>query len=98
MFGKASDFDQDLSSWKTSTVTGTISVFSGVSSFNKDLAGWDVSKVKKMTGMFGEASSFNQDLSSWSVSNVTGGMYGMLYEWRNFLQPNPLLLGQQDLE
>ncbi|UXX78653.1 BspA family leucine-rich repeat surface protein [Reichenbachiella carrageenanivorans] len=71
MFGGASTFNGDLSSWDVSEVISMNSTFVGASSFNGDISTWDVGEVTNMSYMFNGASSFNGDISTWDVSNVT---------------------------
>ena len=78
MFGDATAFNGDLSSWDVSAVTDMSSMFYNADSFNGDLSSWDVSAVTDMSSMFYNADSFNGDLSSWNVSAVTD-MSSMFY-------------------
>jgi len=72
-------FNQDISSWDTSSVTSMNSMFSAVeygedpvsSSFNQDIGNWDTSNVTFMGYMFYGANEFNQDIGSWDVGKVT---------------------------
>ncbi|MGJ8550943.1 BspA family leucine-rich repeat surface protein, partial [Winogradskyella wichelsiae] len=78
MFGGATAFNQDISSWDVGKVTTMTYMFGGATAFNQDISSWDVSKVTNMTFMFLGATAFNQDLSSWDVSEVTSmtNMFG----------------------
>jgi hypothetical protein len=58
-----SEFDQDISKWKTSNAI-TMSHMFFSSQFDQDISQWDVSKVEDMNSTF-EQSEFNQDLSDW---------------------------------
>ena len=62
-------FNQDISTWDVSNVTGMSSMFQS-SHFNHPIGNWDVSNVIDMSAMF-RLSQFNQDLSGWNVNNVT---------------------------
>ena len=83
MFGDATAFNGDLSSWDVSAVTDMSSMFYNADSFNGDLSSWDVSAVTDMSSMFYNADSFNGDLSSWNVSAVTD-MSSMFYNADSF--------------
>ena len=78
MFGGASSFDGDISSWNVSPVTDMNSMFSDAAAFDQSLNGWDVSSVIDMEGMFFGADAFNSALNGWDVSSVTDmtGMFG----------------------
>jgi len=65
LFKYARSFNQDLSSWNTSSVSGMNSMFYGVELFNADISSWDVSSVNDFSFMFAGASSFNQNLCQW---------------------------------
>ena len=80
MFGGATAFNQDVSSWDVSSVNTMKDMFSEATSFDKPLSNWErvgstVSNVTTMYRMFGAAiattSVFNQDISNWNVTNVT---------------------------
>ena len=86
MFGDASFFNGDLSSWDVSKVTDMSDMFIFAYDFNGDLSSWDVSSVTNMNEMFAVATSFNQPLNDWDVSSVTY-MSGMFYYAYDFNQP-----------
>jgi surface protein len=71
LLGATSTFNQDISSWDTSSVTDMSDMFSGESLFNQDIGDWDTSSVTSMRLMFELASAFNQDIGSWDTSSVT---------------------------
>jgi surface protein len=83
MFGGASSFNQNISSWNMSRVTDTTSMFSGANVFNNggqpltwSTIGTSPSTVN-MSNMFSGVSAFNQNIGGWGVTNVTN-MTGML--------------------
>ena len=78
MFGDATAFNGDLSSWDVSKVTDMSDMFIFAYDFNGNLSSWDVSSVTNMNEMFAVATSFNQPLNSWNVSRVTN-MDDMFY-------------------
>jgi hypothetical protein len=79
-------FDQDISSWDTSSVEDMTGMFyAGLNKgvFNQDISSWDVSNVKDMGYMF-YGSKFNQDISEWNVSSVED--MGYMFAWSKFNQ------------
>jgi len=70
LFTNQENFNSDISSWDTSSVTNMIFLFSNTA-FNQDIGGWDVSSVANMGSLFLTNRVFDQDISGWNVSSVT---------------------------
>ena len=52
LFQDATAFNQDISSWDVSNVTGMNAMFQDATAFNQDISSWDVSNVTTMDDMF----------------------------------------------
>lgn len=63
-------FNEDISTWDTSSVSYMRGMFRYATSFDKPIAKWDTSKVKAMDSMFKYASSFNQKIGEWDTGSV----------------------------
>jgi surface protein len=85
MFGGASSFNSDISSWNVGHVTNMQFMFYYASGFNSNISNWNVGAVTVMRYMFDGASSFNSDVSNWDVSSVTVMRY-MFNEASSFNQ------------
>jgi len=84
-FCDATQFNQDISDWDTSTVQYMSQLFFSAHAFNQPIGKWDVSAVKTMRYMFAFANSFNQDLSQWETDSLIS-MRGMFWDTNSFNQ------------
>jgi len=75
MFYGATNFNKDISSWKTDNVTTMASMFQDATVFNQPIntnsGYWSTQNVTTMANMFASAIAFNQNVGGWDVSNVT---------------------------
>ena len=83
MFQGATNFNENISTWNTSSVTNMESMFNGATNFNQNISSWNTKSVTNMASMFVRASAFNQDLNGWNTSQVTDMRY-MFNEATNF--------------
>lgn len=83
------DFNEDISTWNTSSATDLSVMFYRTEKFNQDITGWDVSNVVTTNSMFSEAKAFNQDLSVWDTPKLinTGYMFNKASSFRQNLCP-----------
>ena len=93
MFRECTNFNRDISRWKTPVLTSLYHTFRSARSFNKPINThtvdgekyWDVSNVTNMRETFRNAVEFNQPLDAWDVSNVTN-FYNTFASARKFNQ------------
>jgi surface protein len=76
LFKDKTTFNEDISSWNTSSVTNMNLMFYGASIFDQDIGSWNTAAVTNMSNMFRNATSFNQNIGNWNTAAATD-MYGM---------------------
>jgi len=79
------DFNENISSWDTSSVVDLYKTFIYTNLFNSDISSWDTSSVEVMSYAFADTDSFNINLSAWDISSVRETSYMFAYT-RNFNQ------------
>lgn len=85
LFNDINSFNEDISSWNTSSVQKMDSMFASASAFNQPIGIWDTSRVTDMNHMFYSAASFNRPLNKWNTAKVTD-LSGMFKEARSHNQ------------
>ena len=86
MFAGCVNFNQDISTWNTSTIGDMSGMFRGCTTFNRNLTAWDVRQVTDMSGMFWGCTTFNQNLSVWKPDLVTN-MQNMFRDCYSYNRP-----------
>ena len=86
MFGRASSFNKDISSWNTAAVTNMYQMFQHASSFNKDISSWNTAAVTDWSGMFYNATAW---LASFHRVDGTSSTDGPPSAWSFIPSPPP---------
>ena len=73
MFQRATNFNQDISSWDMSNVTDTTSMFYLATSFDQNISGWVMSSVINYSNMFCNCPSLtNHDQNNRFIPQING--------------------------
>lgn len=88
MFAGCRNFNGNIGSWNTETITNMSNMFASTSVFNQDISNWNTAAVTDMNNMFRSAIAFNQNISSWNTGAVTD-MSQMFYFASSFNQNIP---------
>jgi surface protein len=65
-----SSFNEDISTWDTSSVVNMENMFVNCNQFNQSIGYWDTSSVTNMKRMFQLATSFNRDIGAWDTKSL----------------------------
>jgi len=60
------NFNVDLSTWNTASVTSMSHMFQNAHNFNGDISTWNTQSLAHMGKMFENAHSFNADITKWT--------------------------------
>lgn len=81
-----SDFNGNITTWNTKSVTLFIGMFQRATNFNQNLNNWDVSNAINMSYMFASTKNFNTPINNWDIKNVRS-MTSMFEFSKSFNQP-----------